>query len=106
MSWLVEVGFMSLGRIVKVGGEFEWVELSETEEVDVLRELISKNIALFDMVRKQVNGYLVKSGLVDWFDDETEITLAVLNAVAIKNFTEMSATLDKKISDLKDGQGK
>jgi hypothetical protein len=97
---------MTLGRIVKNNGRFEFIELTDDEQYAAISEAISKNLALFDKVRDKVREYLKQHELYDWYPDETKVTLAVFNAVALKNGTMIQTALRRKISDIKDNGSK
>ena len=92
---------MSLGKIVKNNGKFEFVELTEDEQYAVISEAISKNICLLHKTAVQVGEYLKEYDLTQLYEHAFEIALAVFNAVAIKGFTAMDTALSKKINDIK-----
>jgi len=97
---------MSLGRIVKTNGKFEWVELSDTELGEALADTVDKNIGLFFGVMEKVEKQIEQDDWISLNRDSLEIATAIFNAVAIKGFTAMDTALSKKISDIKENGSK
>jgi hypothetical protein len=97
---------MSLGRIVKTNGKFEFVELDETEQVDVINEVISKNLAIFSNCVETTYEFMKKWYPFQVDDKFMDVALAIFNAVAIKGFTVLDTELRKKISAIKENGSK
>jgi hypothetical protein len=97
---------MSLGRIVKTNGRFEWLELSDTEMGETLADAVDKNMGLFFNILEKVDAYMIKE---DWNflnKNELEIATAIFNAVAIKGFTALETALKKKVNEIKENGSK
>ena len=97
---------MSLGKIVKNNGKFEFVELTEDEQYTAISEAVSKNIALLNKVKHEVIKYIESYKLLDWYTQVDQITLAIFNAIGLKSFTVLDTALSRKISDLKENGSK
>jgi len=93
---------MSLGKIVKTNGKFEWVELSESEQIDVINETVSKNLAILDKCIDETYKFMKKWYPFQVEDKFMDVALAVFKAMAIKGFTAMDTALGKKINDIKE----
>jgi hypothetical protein len=97
---------MSLGRIVKTNGRFEWLELSDTEMGEALADAVDKNMGLFFNILEKVDAYMIRE---DWNflnKNELEIATAIFNAVAIKGFTALETALKKKVNEIKENGSK
>jgi hypothetical protein len=97
---------MSLGRIVKTNGRFEWLELSDSEMGEALCDAVDKNIGLFFNILEKVDAYMIRE---DWNflnKNELEIATAIFNAVAIKGFTALETALKKKVNEIKENGSK
>jgi hypothetical protein len=97
---------MSLGRIVKTNGRFEFVELTEDEQYAAISEAISKNLSLFYKTAVEVGDYLKSNELTQLYEHACQIALAVFNAVAVKGFTVLDTALAKKINGIKENGSK
>ena len=97
---------MSLGRIVKTNGKFEWVELNESEQIDVINETVSKNLAILDKCVDETYKFMKKWYPFQAEDRFMDVALAVFNAMAIKGFTAMDTALCKKINYIKENGSK
>ena len=97
---------MSLGKIIKTNGKFEFVELDDSETSDALNEAVNQNIGLFFNILEKVDAYMINEDWKFLQRNTVEITIAVFNAVAMKGFTALDTALKKKINELKENGSK
>lgn len=97
---------MALGKIIKTNGNYEFVELDDSELGNAIADAVAKNIGLFFNIQEKVNRYLQKQGCKFLRDDDFQIAIAVFNAVALKGFTALDTALAKKINEIKENGSK
>ena len=93
---------MTLGKIAKVNGKFEFIELDESEQADVINEVISKNLAIFSNCVEKTYEFMKKWYPFQVEDKFMDVALAVFSAMAIKGFTAMDTALSKKVNEIKE----
>jgi hypothetical protein len=92
---------MSLGKVIKTNGKFEFVELDDSETSDALNEAVNQNIGLFFNILEKVDSYMTNEDWKFLQRNAVEVATAVFNAVAIKGFTALDTALARKINDIK-----
>jgi tRNA A37 threonylcarbamoyltransferase TsaD len=97
---------MSLGRIVKTNGRYEWLELSDSEVGEALSDAVDKNIGLFFNVLERVEKHIEQDDWVSLNRDSLEIATAIFNAVAVKGFTALETALRRKVNEIKQNGSK
>lgn len=92
---------MTYGRIIKNGDKYKYIELSDSEQLEILDDLIQKNLALFAKIDKSVSDFLFERHILDPRGIQHEISLKIFEAMAIHSYTMLKIGLDKKIRNMK-----
>ena len=95
---------MTIGRIIRNGDGFQFIELDEIEQEEVLRSLIDRNLNLFVRIDKAVSDFLLSRHIVDPQGIQQRITLAIFETVAIRSATMLHGELNRKIRLAKEDQ--
>ena len=93
---------MSIGRIIKNGRGFEFVELDELEQESVIGTAIQRNLSLYMRIEKAVSDFLLKRHILDPHGLQQRLSLVIFEAVAVKSGMLLHAELCRKIRIIKE----
>ena len=88
---------MVLGRIVRNGKDYEFVELDLAEAGKAIDVTIETNLVVWRLVRKKVQEHLEENG--PGLTERQKFTLCckMFNACALKSYTALATELDRKV---------
>ncbi|MFH1373248.1 MAG: hypothetical protein ABII79_05590 [bacterium] len=96
---------MTMGRIIRNGDGFEFVELDELEQDEIIRCAIDRNLNLYTRVEKSVQEHLLATHMHDPSDLQRQLALAIFEVVAVRANVLLRSELSRKIHWTKEGQG-
>ena len=94
---------MTMGRIIRNGQGFEFVELDELEQDEIIRHAIDRNLNLYMRVEKAVQEHLLSRHIHDPSGLQRQIALAIFEAVAVRINALLRSQFSRKIHWTKEG---
>jgi hypothetical protein len=90
-----------IGRIIRLGGGYHFMGLSENEYEDVVKSLIKENLRIFTSIYWRASNLQATLGVAFERKQIIDIALSILDKTALNSSAVFDSVLSKKINTIR-----